>query len=169
MLIYPFHKTQVILLINTEIFTEYFNFLDIFFLGYIVMLLEHTRINNYFINLFNNKQLFYSLIDKLKLIELKTFKIYIEANLVSSFINLPKFFLSILILFVQKKDPSFYLYIDYQGLNNLAIKNCYFLLLIYQSLNCLDYAKHFTQLELTNLYYQMRIWKSHKLKMAFQI
>ena len=47
MLIYPFCKVQVTLLICTKISTKYFNFLDVFFLDSATELLEHTRINNY--------------------------------------------------------------------------------------------------------------------------
>ncbi len=46
---------------------------------------------------------------------------------------------------------------DYRGLNNLTIKNQYPLPLIGESLDWLGWARHFTQLDLTNAYHQMRI------------
>ena len=48
------------------------------------------------------------------------------------------------------------------------IKNCYPLPLIGESLDCLGHVKYFTQLDLTNAYYQMRIRKGDKWKTAFQ-
>ena len=101
----------------------------------------------------------YSLIYSLGLVDLETLKIYIKANLASQFIKPSKSPSGAPILFVQKKDGSFRLCIDYRGLNNLTIKNCYPLPLISKSLDCLGCAKHFTQLDLTNAYHQMRIRK----------
>ena len=44
---------------------------------------------------------------------LEILKTYIKANLASGFIRLFIFFVDTLLLFVQKKDVSFYLCIDY--------------------------------------------------------
>lgn len=56
---------------------------------------------------------------------------------------------------------------DYRGLNNLIIKDWYFLLLICESLDWLGRVKKFTQLDFTSVYHQIRIWESNKWKMAF--
>ena len=93
---------------------------------------------------------------------------YIEANLASSFIKPSKFSSGTPILFIQKKDGSLRFCIDYRGLNNLTIKNCYPLSLIGKSLDCLGHAKRFTQLDMTNAYYQMRIRKGDKWKTVVQ-
>lgn len=50
-------------------------------------------------------------------------------------------FLSAFIFFVKKPKDNFYLYIYYQNLNNLTIKNQYFLLLIRNFWDYLGYAK----------------------------
>ena len=99
-LIYFSYKVLVVLLINVEIFTKYFNIFDIFSSNSKVELLKYTKINNYFINLLNNKQATYSLIYNLKLVELEILKIYIKANLVSTFIKCFNFSANALILFV---------------------------------------------------------------------
>ena len=65
-----------------------------------VKLLEYDRINNYLINLLDNKQQFYSPIYSLKLVKLKILKTYIKTNLTSSFIKLFKSFSRNLILFI---------------------------------------------------------------------
>ena len=106
--------------------------------------MEHTGINDHSIDLLDNKQPPYSPIYSLESVELETLKIYIEANLASSFIRPFKSPTSASILFVQKKNGSFRLYVDYQGLNNLTIKNQYLLPLIGKLLDYLSCAKRFT-------------------------
>ena len=91
--IYSLLETPVTLLINIEIFAKYFDFLDIFSSNSAVELLEYTRINNYPINLLKDKQLLYSLIYNLELVELEILKTYIKANLASSFIRSLKSFI----------------------------------------------------------------------------
>ena len=57
--------------------------------------------------------------------ELETLKAYIENNLANSFIRPSKSAIGAPILFDKKPDSSLRLYVDYQGLNNLIIKNWY--------------------------------------------
>ena len=155
MLIYFFCQAQIALLMNekTGIFTEYSDISDIFSLDSMADLPKHNKINDHLINLPDDKQSLYSLIYSLGLVELEKLKTYIKANLASSFIRPFKFPFDTLILFVQKKDGSLRLYIDYQGLNNLIIKNCYPVPLISESFNYLDRANCFTQMDLLNAYY----------------
>ena len=144
--IYPSCQAQVSSLTSEEtgIPTEYSNFSNVFFSDSAAELPEHNGINDHPINLLDDKQSPYDLIYSLGLVELGTLKTYIEANLVSGFIRPSKSPTDAPILFVQKKDGSLCLCIDYQKLNNLIIKNCYPLLLIGESLDCLNPAKHFT-------------------------
>lgn len=95
-------------------------------------------------NLLNNRKPPYSLIYSLRLIELEMLKVCIEANLAGGFIRSFKSFINVQILFIYKKNDSFYLYINYRKLNNLTIKNYYLLFLINRSYDCLNYAKYFT-------------------------
>ena len=85
--------------------------------------------------------------------KLEILKTYIKANLASNFIKSSKSLTGGSILFVQKKDSSFRLCVDYQRPNNLIIKNCYLLPLIGKLLDCLDCAKYFIQLDIINAYY----------------
>ena len=57
--------------------------------------------------------------------ELETLKAYIKNNLANRFIRPSKSLAGALILFDKKPDGSLRLYVDYQGLNNLTIKNWY--------------------------------------------
>ena len=102
MRIQPFYQAQVTVLISTEIrnFAEYSKFSDVFSLESAAKLPEYTGINDPPINLLDNKQLHYSPIYSLDLIELKLLKTYIEANLASSFISPYKSPSGTLILFV---------------------------------------------------------------------
>ena len=88
-----------------------------------IELLEYSKMNNHAIKLEKNKQLSFGLLYSLKPIELKTLKTYIEITLASSFIQISKSSVGALILFNQKPNINLYLCIDYQGLNNLIIKN----------------------------------------------
>ena len=103
-----------------------------------MVLSEQTEFNKHVINLKNDKQLSYGPIYSLDLVELETLKIYIEIHLKTGFIQPSKSPAGTPILFNKKPDSSFHLYVDYQGLNNLTIKNQYPLPLIRESLNRLD-------------------------------
>ena len=162
--IYSSRQAQVVLLTSkkTGILAKYSNFSNVFSSDSAAELPEQTGINNHSINLLDDKQSSYGLIFSLGLIELEMLKTYIKTNLASSFIRPFKSLAGATILFVWKKNTSLHLYIDYQGFNNLIIKNRYLLLLIGKSLDCLGCAKHFTQLNLTNAYHRMRIWEGNE-------
>ena len=171
MLIYSFYQVPVVLLINEKIgiLAEYSDFSNVFSSNSAAELPEYTRINDHPINLLDDKQPPYGLIYSLGLVELETLKTYIKANLASGFIRTSKSLANTLLLFVQKKNGSLRLYVDYQRFNKLTIKNCYLLLLISELLNYLGCAKYFTQLDLINAYHQIRIQESDKQKTVFQI
>ena len=108
------------------------------------MLLNHTIINNHFIDLINNKQPYYIPIYSLKLVKFKMLKTYIETNLANGFIRSFYSLINTSIVFIFRKDGKLWLFIDYQGFNTLIIKNNYQLSLINKFFNCLGYVKHFT-------------------------
>ena len=101
-------------------------------------------------------------------VELETLKTYIETNLANGFIKPSKSLAGTPILFDRKSDGFLRLYVNYQSLNNLMIKNQYPLPLIEELLDRLGRARRFTQLDLTSVYYQMRIRKMDKWKTAFR-
>ena len=142
------HKPQISNLIAEEAFrkvlNKYINFADIFTLNLVSKLLEHTEINDHTIELVDDRQLPYGSIYSLGLVELETLKAYIETNLANGFIKSSKFPAGTSILFNRKSDGSLQLCVDYQGLNNLTIKNQYPLLLIGKLLDRLRRAKRFT-------------------------
>ncbi len=109
----------------TEVPSEYIDFADIFSPKLAVILPEHTGINNYAIKLDDDWQLPYNFIYNLRLMDLKIMKIYIKNNLLNGFIRPSQSLVWALIFFDKKSNNSLWLYIDYQGLNNLIIKNQY--------------------------------------------
>lgn len=143
--IYLSWLAQIALLEVEEVFilSKYTDYTNIFSPNSMAKLSKHIGINNYSINLINDKQLFYGPIYSLGLVELETLKLYIEINLANCFIRLSKLLTNALILFICKKDNSLWLYINYQGLNNLTIKNRYLLPLISKFFECLSCVKYF--------------------------
>ncbi len=100
--------------------------------------------------------------------ELETLKTYIKNNLASGFIRPSKSPARVPILFDKKLSGSLRLFVDYRGLNNLTIKNRYPLPLVGELLDQLGRARRFTQLDLTNAYYRMRIKDGDEWKTAFK-
>ena len=84
---------------------------------------ENIKINEHAIKLEKSKQPSFEHIYSLKLVELETLKIYIKTNLANGFIQPFKSPIRAFILFDKKPDKSFCFCVDYQGLNNLTIKN----------------------------------------------
>ncbi len=72
--------------------------------------------------------------------ELETLKTYIKNNLPYYFIRPSKSLAGAPILFDKKAADSLRLCVDYQGLNNLTIKNWYPLLMVGELLNRLGWA-----------------------------
>ena len=72
--------------------------------------------------------------------------------------NLTKTF----VLFVKKTDDSLRLCVNYRDFNKIIIKNKYLLLLLFKTLDYFAYKKHFTKINIRNVYYRIRIRKNNK-------
>ena len=136
-------KAQIALLLAKEVtlFTKYLDFTDVFLEESVNVFSEQTGVNEHAIKFGKGKQPSYGPIYSLCPIELKILKTYIETNLTNGFIRALNSSASAPILFVCKLHGSFHLYINYQSLNNLTIKNRYLLPLIGESLDQLGQAK----------------------------
>ena len=141
----------------TEVPAEYSDYSDVFSAEHAAELPENTGMNEHAIELEEGKQPPFGPIYSLGLVELETLKTYIKTNLANGFIRPSKSPTGAPILFDRKPDGSLRLCVDYRGLNNITIKNRYPLPLIGESLDRLGRARRFTQLDLTNAYYRMRI------------
>ena len=147
---------------------EYSDLKNVFCKKSAVVLLEHTEIITYVIDLKEGKQSPYRPIYSLEPVELETLKTYIKTNLANGLIGLSKSPADAPILFNKKPNRSLRICVDYRGLNNITIKNRYPLLLVGESLNCLSHAKQFTQLDLTSANHQIKIKEGDKWKTAFR-
>ena len=170
--VHPFWKPQISGLITKEALikvpAKYSDFADIFSSDLACDLPKYTGINNHAIELIDGQQPPYGPIYSLGPVELETLKAYIETNLANGFIRSSKSPASTPILFDWKSDGFLRLCIDYQGFNNLTIKNWYQLPLIRELLDRLGKAKRFTQLDFTSAYHWMRIRKGDEWKIAFR-
>ena len=92
---------------------EYFNYSNVFSTENVAELPENTEINEHVIELEKSKQPPFKPIYSLGLIKLEMLKTYIKINLANSFIRPFKSPAGVLILFDQKPDGSFCLYVDY--------------------------------------------------------
>jgi RNase H-like domain found in reverse transcriptase/Reverse transcriptase (RNA-dependent DNA polymerase)/Integrase zinc binding domain/Chromo (CHRromatin Organisation MOdifier) domain/gag-polyprotein putative aspartyl protease len=72
------------------------------------------------------------------------------------------------ILFVQKKDGSLRMCIDYRALNKITVRNQYPLPRIDDLMDCLHGAAVFTSLDLQSGYHQIRITEEDRPKTAFK-
>lgn len=95
------------------VFTQYSDFANVFFSDSVAELSEHFEINNHSIDLEEGKQPPYGSIHSLVPVELETLKIYLETNLASGIIKPSKLPANPPILFIYKKDGSFWLCVNY--------------------------------------------------------
>lgn len=116
--------------------------------------------NKYAIKLIMRKQLFIKPIYKLSLVQIEICKTYIETYLKIRYICFSKSSADAPIFFNKKLDKILKLYINYNRLNKLTIKNCYHLLLIEKFLKEFSHAKQFTPINLINAYYIIKIQQS---------
>ena len=140
-----------------KVLAEYFDYNNIFSVENAAELLENTGMNEHAIELEEGKQPPFGPIYSLGPVELETLKTYIETNLANGFIRPSKSLARAPIFFDRKPNRSLRLCVNYWSLNNITIKNRYPLPLIGKSLDRLGRARRFTQLDLTNAYYRMRI------------
>ena len=147
----------------TKVSAKYSDFTDVFSLVLASELSKHTGINDHAIELVDGcQQPSYGPIYSVELVELDTLKAFIKTNLANGFIKPSKSPADALILFDWKLNGFLRLCVNYQGLNNLTIKNWYPLLLIGELLDRLGRTRQFTQLDFTSAYYRMRIRKADK-------
>ena len=135
--IHPDRVAKIASLLTEEgkIPDKYSDFADIFLEKKVLVLPERSKLSEHTIDLKDSKQLSYGLIYSLGPVELESLKTCIKTHLKTRFIQSSKSPASALILLSKKPDDSLHLCVDYQGLNNLMIKNRYLLPLIGESLD----------------------------------
>jgi hypothetical protein len=71
------------------------------------------------------------------------------------------------VLFVEKKDGTQWVCVDYRSLNEVTIKNKYHLLRIKDLFDQMKGASVFSKIDLRSGYHQLKIWESDVPKTAF--
>ncbi|KAJ1024903.1 hypothetical protein NDA18_004189 [Ustilago nuda] len=99
--------------------------------------------------------------------EMSELRRYLDENLEKGFIRPSKNPARSPVLFVPKKDGGLRLCVDYQGLNEITVKNRAPLPLIEEQLFLLWKARIYTKLDLRAAYNLIRIAKGDEWKMAF--
>jgi hypothetical protein len=92
---------------------------------------------------------------------------YINENFKKGFIWHSKSLVGALILFVKKKDGSFWMCVNYCGLNWFTIKNRYPLPFISRLLDQFSHAKVYTKIDLHDAYNLVHIREGDEWKIAF--
>ena len=107
--IYTSRRAQTSLLDIEKVIisSKYIHYINVVSFDFATKLFKYISINNYFIDLIDDKQSPYGLIYSLELVKLETLKIYIKINLTNGFIRSSKLFANISILFTRKKNSSF--------------------------------------------------------------
>ncbi|GKF89353.1 putative reverse transcriptase domain-containing protein, partial [Tanacetum coccineum] len=72
------------------------------------------------------------------------------------------------VLFVKNKDESFWMYINYQELNKLRVKNRYLLLRIDDLFDQLQGSSVYSKIDLQSGYHQLRVREEDILKTTFR-
>lgn len=128
----PLQQTQT----TTSILYDNNNHIDVFSLNLTIKLLENTYINEYAIELIEDKQSLYSSIYCLSQVKLEIVKTYIKTYLKTEFTRSAEFFAGASIFSYKTSVRSLQLCVDYRCQNNLIIKNRNFFTLIGESLDC---------------------------------
>ena len=100
--------------------------------------------------------------------ELEACKKWIEENLDKGFIEVSSSPAGAPILFVKKGDRSLRLVVDYRGINEGTVKNCYPLPLIWETLMRISKAQFFTKLDVRGAYNLIRMAEGEEWKTAFR-
>ena len=152
---------------NIKLPSEYADYEKVFSPEEANKLPEHTE-DDHKIILEEGRSPPYGPIYSLGVAELEILRAYIETNLNNGFIRPSTSPSGAPILFVRKPSGELRLCVDYRGLNNITIKNRYPLPLVGEALDRLGRAKCYTQLDLTNACYRVRISEGDEWKTAFR-
>lgn len=100
--------------------------------------------------------------------ETQAMKDYVDENLEKGFIRPSTSPTAAPCFFVGKKDGGLRVCVDYRGLNDITVKNCYPIPLISDLIRTLAKAKIFSALDLKGAYNLLRIKKGHEWLTSFK-
>jgi len=126
------------------------------------MYLLKYKLWNHKISFLERKQFRWMLLYFISENQLKKVWNYLDKNFKKEFIKSLKLLTDYLILFVSKKDKQKQLCVNYQQLNTIIRKDNYSLSLIEELQNWLEKTRYFTNLNLKNVYYWIKMKKDKK-------
>ncbi len=122
--------------VKAKLSLKYHDYLNMFNWAMIDQLLFHY-LYDYKIELINKKTSSWSCLYHMFDYKLQKMKNYLIKHLNKDFISFSSASYASLILFIKKKDDSLHFCVNYRKLNVLVKRNCYFLLLINETLACI--------------------------------
>ena len=142
---------------EVSLLAKYTNFIDVFSKEGASELPKANSRVRYLIVIKANKQVPHGHIYLLSTNKLRVLREYINTNLTSGRIRRSESLAGASILFIQKKDSTLRLCVDYRTLNSVIVKNRHLLPLINKTINRLSGVAIYTKLDLKDVYHRIRI------------
>ncbi len=142
--------------VKAKLSSKYHDYLDVFDRAMTDQLLFH-RFYDHKIELIDEKTSSRSRLYHMFDYKLQKMKNYLIEHLNKSFISSSSISYASLILFVEKKDDSLRFCVDYRKLNALIKRDRYSLLLIDETLACIQDSKYLTRLNIIVIFNKLRM------------
>ncbi len=142
-----FSHEEILKEVKAKLFLKYHDYLDVFDQVMIDQLFFH-RFYDHKIKLIDEKISSQSRLYHMSDYKLQKMKNYLIEHLNKDFISSSSALYASLILFIEKKDDSLRFCIDYRKLNALIKRDRYLLLLINETLTCIQDSRYLTQLNI---------------------
>jgi len=151
----------------SSVLEEYHEYANVFSKSKAETLAPH-HLYNLQINLEKDFHSLVGTIYSLSKFEQETLKKFIDENLTNGFICSTSSPYGVPVLFIEKKDGSFQLCVDFHRLNRITKKDQYLLPLISNLLDFLCKAHIYTKINLQHAYHLVYITKGDEWKTTFQ-
>jgi len=142
--------------VKAKLSSKYHDYLDVFDRAMTDQLSSH-RLYDHKIELIDEKTSSRSRLYHMSDYKLQKMKNYLIEHLNKNFISSSSILYASLILFIEKKDDSLRFCIDYRKLNALIKRNRYSLLLIDETLACIQGSKYLTRLNIIVIFNKLRM------------
>ncbi len=142
--------------VKAKLSSKYHDYLDVFDRSMTDQLSSH-RLYNHKIELIDEKTSSWSHLYHMSDYKLQKMKNYLIEHLNKNFISFSSILYASLILFIEKKDDSLRFCVDYRKLNALIKRNHYLLLLIDETLACIQDSKYLTRLNIIVIFNKLRM------------
>ncbi len=145
--------------VKAKLSSKYHDYLDVFDRAMTDQLFSY-RLYNHKIELIDEKTSSRSHLYHMSDYKLQKMKNYLIKHLNKDFISSSLISYALLILFIEKKDDSLRFCVDYRKLNALIKRNRYFLLLIDETLACIQDSKYLIRLNIIVVFNKLRMHSS---------